>query len=164
LTVRHQAWLWSGGYLLFIALCLTISLRLPARAAEESVVVAQISSDSERPRPARYISWLAFSTCSSLILLSSTNFLCENISGIPLLWLLPLSLYLLSFILAFDSARWYSRRIFWPLYAGAVGIAVSPHGTVYHATPLLLIVLYCFTIFAVCMVCHGELARSRPSA
>src|SRR5262249_34326382 len=87
---------------------------------------------------------------------------CEDIAAIPLLWVLPLTLYLLTFMMAFAGPRWYSRRIFWPLYALAIGIALGRNITLQRSAPALLIALYCFTIFAVCMVCHGELARSKP--
>ena len=163
-TIRHQAWLWSASYLLFVALCLTTTLRLPSQATEQDSLTLRAGIPSPRPRLARYGLWLAFSTCSSIILLSSTHYLCQNIAAIPLLWVLPLSFYLLTFMLAFDSDRWYSRRVFWPLGAAALGIALSPNFRAYQNTPLLLVALYCLTIFVACMVCHGELARSRPSS
>src|SRR6516225_6964424 len=161
-TIRHQAWLWSSGYLLFTALCATIALRLPRQASEGPAVTPEEHTVSGRPKAIRFLLWLAFSSCSTVILLSSTNFLCENIAPIPLLWVLPLTLYLLTFMMAFASPRWYSRRVFWPLYALAIGIAVSPNITPQRSAPAILIALYCFTIFVVCMVCHGELARSKP--
>jgi len=164
LTIRHQAWIWSSTYLLFVVLCLLIASRLPREAAVREVFVSRAELAASRPKTGRYVLWLAFSTCSTVILLSSTNFLCENIAAVPLLWVLPLSLYLLTFMLAFNSPRWYSRRIFWPLYAAAVGIVLSSNLASYLKMPLLLIGLHCLAIFAVCMVCHGELARSRPAA
>ena len=162
-TVRHQAWLWSSCYLLFVALCSTIVLRFPKEFDYDAAPVVPLASSAPRPSLVRYALWLAFSTCSTIVLLSATNFLCENIAAIPLLWVLPLSLYLLTFMLAFDSDRWYSRKIFWPLYAACLGMVLS-RGLNLLSSPLLLVGFYCLTIFAVCMVCHGELARSRPSS
>jgi len=162
-TIRHQAWLWSSGYLLFVASCLIVALRLPKETAGIESRITPVRTPAARPKAARYALWLAFSTCSTIVLLSSTNFLCENIAAIPLLWVLPLALYLITFIIAFDSSRWYSRKIFWPLYAIALGIILSVNVASLRSAPLLLIVFYCLTIFAVCMVCHGELGRSKPA-
>jgi len=162
LTVTHQAWLWSFSYLLFVAVCLATVLRLPRNAAEPQPAPTRTASPSARPGPMRYALWLTFSTCSTVILLSSTSFIGENIAPIPLLWVLPLSLYLVTFMLAFDGDRWYSRRVFWPLYAAAVGIVMSANVHANELPPSLLILWYCLAIFAVCIVCHGELARSKP--
>lgn len=162
-TVRHQAWIWASTYLLFVVLCCVAALLLP----RESIAAAAASTHArvaDRPTRVRYCLWLAFSTCSTVVLLASTNFLCENIAAVPLLWVLPLSIYLLTFMLAFSSHRWYSRKVCWPLFAAALGIVLSFRIAAFLSTSLLLIALYTFAIFAVCMVCHGELARSKPTA
>ena len=100
------------------------------------------------------------------MLLATTNLLCQDLTSLPLLWVLPLSLYLLSFILTFDNPRWYSRIRFWPIYFVAVGLSLRPKALGFHGeTPdtLVQMALYCFALFSVCMVCHGELARSKPA-
>src|SRR5206468_1781395 len=77
------------------------------------------------------------------------------------LWVLPLALYLLSFVLCFEASGWYRRWLFLPLLAaGFAGVCV----TLTRSNPSIwtLIPLYCATLFAACMVCHGELARSKP--
>src|SRR5262249_13180995 len=111
-NLRHQAHLWAAGYLLFAALCLTLVFRLPRPSAASA---AGHAASSAAPRPLRYSLWLSLSVCSTVLLLSATNFLCENIAAIPLLWVLPLAIYLLTFMLSFESERWYSRKVFWPL-------------------------------------------------
>lgn len=163
LRLKHQSWLWSCCYFLFVALCLGVALRLRAEPVERDAPSPGGAVSTPRPARLRYALWLGFSTCSSIVLLSATNFMCENIAAIPLLWVLPLSVYLLTFILAFDSSRWYSRKVFWPLYAAALGVVLSPHIDPQKIGPIGLIVLYCAVIFTVCMACHGELARSKPS-
>lgn len=162
-TIRHQAWTWSLCYLLFAGLCLTIAARLPRPAVQLAPPSPSASTNEPRPRPVCYALWLSLSACSTVILLSATNFLCENIAAIPLLWVVPLSLYLLTFMLAFESDRWYSRLVFWPLYAVAVGIVLT-RDSGSHPNPLLLLALDGLVIFSACMVCHGELARSKPAA
>lgn len=163
LRLKHQSWLWSSCYVLFVALCMGVALRLRAKPLEGDAASPAGAISTPRPTRLRYALWLGFSTCSSIVLLSATNFMCENIAAIPLLWVLPLSVYLLTFMLAFDSSRWYSRKVFWPLYAVALGVVLSPHIDPQKIGPMELIALYCAVIFTVCMVCHGELSRSKPS-
>jgi hypothetical protein len=108
--------------------------------------------------------WIALAACGSAMLLATTNLLCEDVVVTPTLWVLPLCLYLLSFILCFDHPRWYRRRIFLPLYAvsicGALWIFNQGIGVdLLHRTDAYLLIL-----LVVCMVCHGELARSKPAA
>lgn len=163
LRLKHQSWLWSCCYVLFVALCMGVALRLRAKPVERDAPSPGGGISAPKPARLRYALWLGFSTCSSIVLLSATNFMCENIAAIPLLWVLPLSVYLLTFMLAFDSSRWYSRKVFWPLYAVALGVVLSPHIDPQKIGPMGLIALYCAVIFTVCMVCHGELSRSKPS-
>ena len=83
---------------------------------------------------------------------------------VPLLWVVPLALYLLSFIICFDHARWYVR----PVWAGAAVVALlggAVNDSQHANTPLSLVqelLLYFAMLFFVCMVCHGELARRKP--
>src|SRR5438874_480837 len=98
---------------------------------------------------------------ASLLLLAFTGHMTLNIAAIPFLWVLPLALYLLSFVLCFEASGWYRRWLFLPLLtAGFAGVCV----TLTRSNPSIwtLIPLYCATLFAACMVCHGELARSKP--
>lgn len=128
--------------------------------------------------------WVALPACGSALLLAVTNKICQDIAVIPFLWVLPLSLYLVSFIVCFDSSRWY-RRWFW-LSACGLGLAAAlalllvPHVVVpdtrwlrplqwllREADKLSLlkaIAIYLGILFAGCMVCHGEVYRLRPGA
>src|SRR5215467_1482907 len=100
--------------------------------------------------------------CSSAMLLATTNLICQQVAPVPLLWVLPLSLYLLSFVICFDHPRWYRREIFLPLYLvlSLLALRVLPIYSAISLAPLLMI--YCGAMTAVCMVCHGELARLKP--
>ncbi len=107
--------------------------------------------------------WIALSACSSALLLAITNHISQNIAAVPFLWIVPLSLYMLSFILCFGSSRWYHRTFFLRLLGVALGgmaYALSPS---LAALPLwLMILLFCAGLFVCCMFCHGELARLKP--
>ena len=94
-----------------------------------------------------------------MILLAVTNHITQNISSVPFLWVLPLALYLVSFVLAFDHPRWYVRPLF------ITSFVVLLPAMAYFVPSLNLAVaapLYLAGLFAVCMFCHGELARAKP--
>src|SRR5256714_13284553 len=119
--------------------------------------------ESGRPGPGLQARWAPLACCASLLLLAFTGHMTLNIAAIPFLWVLPLALYLLSFVLCFEASGWYRRWLFLPLVAaGFAGVCV----TLTRSNPSIwtLIPLYCATLFAACMVCHGEPARSKPRA
>jgi SAM-dependent methyltransferase len=96
----------------------------------------------------------------SVMLLAVTNHVTQNISSVPFLWVLPLALYLVSFILAFDHPRWYIR----PAFVGALVILVPLMAWAIPSLDLRLAApLYFAGLFVACMVCHGELARLKPN-
>jgi SAM-dependent methyltransferase len=87
----------------------------------------------------------------------------QNVAAVPLLWIIPLSLYLLSFILCFASERWYRRNVFLRLLAVALaGMACLLSPQFLNARLTLLIPAFSLGLFVCCMVCHGELARLKP--
>ena len=103
--------------------------------------------------------WLALAAMGSVMLLAVTNHITQNVSSVPFLWVLPLALYLITFILAFDHPRWYLRPLFIPL------LLVLLPAMAYYILSLDLRVaapIYFVGMFVACMVCHGELARLKP--
>lgn len=160
--LRQQSWLWTAGYLLFCAGIVAAGWRLGdtrARTAKKST-----ARNSPPPGRARYALWFALAACASVLLLATTNQLTQDIAVVPFLWMLPLTLYLLSFILCFDSDRWYVRRLYLPALAAALAIItlLMEHGLKTHI--LGQIAIYSVTLFIACMVCHGELARLKPAS
>ena len=109
--------------------------------------------------------WLALPACASLMLLAVTNHVCQDVAAVPFLWVMPLSLYLLSFIICFEHERWYSRQ-FWTaaVVFTLAGVVVNDFTRSNHPLGLLLEAALNFAaLFFACMVCHGELARLKPS-
>jgi SAM-dependent methyltransferase len=160
LGTRHQAVSWSAAYGVFVILCAVTAWlgRGTAAAPDESAPETQHHAH-------RTFFWIALPACASILLLAITNHLTQNIAAIPFLWILPLSIYLLSFILCFESAWWYPRKAFFGLFAVAVGgmaYALSPE---FQNNPLkVMIPFFALGLFVCCMVCHGELARLKPDA
>src|SRR5207244_7577480 len=116
------------------------------------------------PTPGRRLMWLALATTGSLLLLAVTNHMTQDIASVPLLWLLPLTIYLLSFILCFDARGWYRREFFYLLALIALGgLAWLMVDSRFRYNFLLQIGAFSAGLFVLCMFCHGELARSKPA-
>jgi SAM-dependent methyltransferase len=158
LGTRHQAVSWSSAYGVFVILCAAtawLGREAPATQAES----ASDTNDSGR----RTFFWIALPACASILLLAITNHLTQNVAAIPFLWILPLSLYLLSFILCFESAGWYRRTMFLGLFAVAVGGMTYALSAEFQNNPIKVMIPFFATgLFICCMVCHGELARLKP--
>jgi SAM-dependent methyltransferase len=163
LTLRAQAIVWSLLFLAFsagVGLCArsVSGLALPGAGGFEST-----PAEDRIAIPARStrVLWIALATIASMMLLATTNQVCQQVAAVPLLWVLPLAIYLLSFIICFDNERWYRRGIFHPALGAAVFAALvvlsSPDAGI-----TIQIVAYSALLFTVCMVCHGELARLKP--
>jgi len=181
LLPRHTiAAVWSGGFAFYatlVAACAATIWRWQSSSSTSSSAIAPASSaagnptgqrsngveDGPTPALGTTALWLALSACSSALLMSLTNKLCQDLAAVPFLWVLPLALYLLTFILCFERPEWYRRDIFTLVLAAVVALLCwqSAHGD----RPLHeLIGLYCSGLFVACMVCHGELYRLRPPA
>ena len=110
-----------------------------------------------------WLLWLLLPACASVMLLAVTNTVCQDIAVVPFLWVLPLGLYLLSFIICFDSERWYYRPVFWPLMIGAIGYMCRVLRAGAEADLVVQIGGFSLGLFACAMVCHGELVRLKPA-
>ena len=100
-----------------------------------------------------------------VLLLATTNQMCQDVAVVPFLWILPLSLYLVTFIIAFDHARWYFRPFWIPLAAVSIAALVYLLNQEFADTEMHLtiqIAIYSTAMFAGCMVCHGEMVRLKP--
>src|SRR5216684_778425 len=162
-----QGWAWAAGYGLFLV-CYYFCARSAVRTATPDALKLASSPDLSRPEaPAGWrlrLFWIGLSACASVLLLATTNLICQNIAVSPFLWVLQLSLYLISFIICFENDRWYRREIFHPLFAVTVAVVIAvslPNATYSFLTQLAA---YSAVLFAGCMVCHGEAACTRPSA
>ncbi len=165
-TTVQQAWGWSGGYCLFVLVCgLTAYVSNRGPAAGEALQEAAVNETAvAAPTAKLYTMWVLLPAVASVMLLAITNHLSQNVAAIPFLWVLPLSIYLLTFILCFEGDGWYRRNPYLQLLAVALGsmaYAVSVDMT--SNVPIkVMIPLFAMGLFTCCMVCHGELARLKP--
>ena len=160
LRLHTQVWIWSAGYAVFAGLCGWTAWRI--RAVKPELQIPDLGSGA-RPAGWTMLFWLALSTCGSVLLLATTNEISQDIAVNPFLWVAALSTYLLTFILVFESNRFYRRALF----AAAAGI-LAPVACVLPSIGSSLAIgtqlaIYLAALFVTCMVCHGELSRSRPS-
>ena len=160
LSVLDQGWVWTAGFVFFavaMASCAWPLAALPAIPPSPARALAA------RPTRGRHLLWFCLSVVTSTLLLAITNQLCQDLAVIPFLWILPLALYLLSFVLCFERERWACR----PVWLAAVLVAVPACVyALFRGTDLAVgpqVAIFCGALFAYCMACHGELARNKPA-
>jgi hypothetical protein len=162
IATRLQALAWSWSYALFAVLCAAAALYTLRSAAATSGEPARLER-GPAPVLAQRIQWVVLPAVASFLLLAVTNHLTQNIASIPFLWIVPLALYLLSFILCFDGRGWYQRRFFLPLAGLAlVAMAWILRDIELRHDLMLSIPVYAAGLFVLCMLCHGELVRMKP--
>ena len=181
-STHQQSTLWSWSYVVFVAVCAFTAYKTNESMREgvrqddlETSVAAEVGGLAVEagaaapvlhgaPTTNTYMMWLLLPAVASVLLLAITNHLSQNVAAIPFLWVLPLSIYLLSFILCFEGDGWYRRNPYLQLLAVALGsmaYAVSVDMT--SNVPIkVMIPLFAMGLFTCCMVCHGELARLKP--
>jgi hypothetical protein len=199
-NLRIQSQLWTAGFVIYAVLCAYIAWQIsldtrrrvsPKLAPNDEPNDEAQASPPARPRPALYAFWLILSAFASVVLISTTNHISTDIAVMPLLWIVPLALYLITFIIAFDRPAWYRRVpvalvaivsiyaaavthhfpigsvLFYDL--GTIGLAGSYFGNPLapspelHITPTHFLIANFIALFAVCLLCHGEIVRTRPA-
>ncbi len=183
-----QARLWAWGLVVYAVACAWCALKVwrsassplsavpaalpaepgPARhptresAAASARVDHRSPATSASPSPLTPALWLLLPACAAVLLMAITNKLCQDVAAVPFLWIVPLSLYLLSFIICFDSPRWYVRLPF--TFALIAALAAICWALFYGADLSVYkqLAIYSGGLFICCMVCHGELYRLRP--
>jgi hypothetical protein len=168
LTLGLQSFSWSGAYAVFAAACIITAAagfrRGKKRKAGKSIEVDKPDEDAAPPTAREKIMWFLPATCASVVFLSATNYLTQNVASIPFLWIVPLALYLFTFTLCFDRSGWYRRAWYVWIIAVAVGLmsfAVLQWGQNYDVR--VTIPLFSAGMFLCCMFCHGELAARKPA-
>ncbi len=159
LDVRTQAWIWSGAFAVFVVLCAFVAWR--SRVGDRNPETTE-----EAPPPPDLLLrllWIGLATAPSILLLTVTTHLTQDVAAIPFLWIVPLVLYLLTFILCFETTKLYWRWFYialsaaalilvaWIAFAGHTGISLQKS-----------IAAYAAAMFVCSMVCHGELASLKP--
>ena len=163
--MKSQAWFWSLAYLVFAFSCMYCALR-GVRSSRLEIgspeVVSSESAGTARPGTEKYLLWGSLSACASVLFLATTNQICQDIGVVPLLWIVPLGIYLLTFVICFEHDGWYSRKWFHPAFGLAIWAACFVLYDGALGSIIVQIGISVIVLFICCMVCNGELARAKP--
>ena len=163
LASKEQVYTWAAGFMLFATLTIYTGWRTLKASGDDKAQAQAEELDRLPSIPwSSQILWIALAATASVMLLAITSQLTQNVAPIPFLWVLPLSIYLLTFILCFESNRYYKREIFLPLLALALGLAGALLMEENRAG-FWPIYAWAGILFVCCMVCHGELALQKPN-
>lgn len=158
-TLHSQAWFWSAAYILFVLGTVACASDSNAPEGLPSIVAdAPVFS----PTVTAQALWFLLPAFASLMLLATTNLMCQEVAVVPFLWVLPLTMYLISFIICFDNQKWYRRGLFQTLLGAALPMAVAVLLSPDTASIEQQVGMLSLVLFACCMVCHGELVRLKP--
>ena len=164
LTLRAQAYLWSLGYVGFAISAAYLALRTYQRIQADDAQGGEDSQPGEEKRPSLglHALWIGLAACASTLLISVTSHITQEVAVIPFLWVLPLTIYLLTFIMAFSGEHLYSRRLY------LIAFFVTSFASVWtlvrwpRFSIIIEIIIYALLLFVCCMICHNELFKLRP--
>ncbi len=163
LALSTQAYIWSIGYVAFVLLVGYLSVKTYrwVQVAEPAQVARGKFESATRPATSVYLLWIALAATASTLLIATTSQITQEVAVVPFLWVLPLVIYLLTFILAFAGGKLYSRWI----YLG-VFIVIILLTRMLLSLPTADVIIQVFTVslllFVSCMLCHSELYKLRP--
>lgn len=166
-TLPIQSGAWSWGYFGFALILLPIAYkisRLPIETmSTESSESTTEGADEAAPSWKTMAAWVALPAFACIMLLATTNHVCQDMAVVPFLWVVPLSLYLLTFIFCFDGDGWYRRGWLGWMTIGSI-VLISALQLLGGMLDIAWVaVSYFGAMFFVCMICHGELVRLKPS-
>ncbi len=154
-----QSHIWSFCYVGFAILSIFLSvslLRIPPS-------IKNANSLSKAMPLGDYFSWILLAAFPSCLLLAITNQACQDIAVFPFLWVIPLSIYLLTFVFCFSGKRLYHRQTFLFLFAISIITLLMFKIGQFDLNIVGVVALYFGLLFCGCMLCHGELYEARPA-
>ena len=164
LDIAQQAWLWSTGFVIFALSCAYVAVLTTqaAGAATDESASGRNAPLGEAPSTQLRFLWITLSALGSLALVSITAFVAQNIASMPLIWVAPLAIYLITFILAF-SGRDYSG---WGVLLPALGLTLVMVAS-YQSADFIQEFQYSLPVFMaglffICLFCHAQLAATAP--
>jgi hypothetical protein len=161
ISTTTQAKLWSAGFVVFVIICAVVAI-LSAGESRLPTSTAMKRTDNEAPpTTAQRVSWTILSGLGSLVLVSVTSFVARNIVSMPLIWVVPLAIYLITFVMAFGRGRYQG----WPIAGPALILGLIMADSYQNEAWISLtwsLPVFMAGLFCICLYCHGELAASKP--
>jgi len=163
--LREQAWLWMAAFIampLLVLACGAKNARAGDLQSPSAPAAAEPSGDCKSPALSRRLHWAVCAAVPSSLLLGVTTYITTDIASMPLLWVLPLALYLLTFVFVFARRQFFSARLLSrALPIGALALAYQMCAGL--SEPAWLVMgLHLVVFFIAAMVCHARLAADRP--
>jgi spermidine synthase len=185
LSVSAQSKVWSTSFCFFAIIMSVLAIRFGLRRRTEPVGNGREKSvrylfckapegplrgkryrtlfSSSSITKTDYSIWVILPAFASIMLLAVTNYVCQDIAVVPFLWILPLSLYLVSFIVTFDSPAWYRPKPIAVLtFASLLGMNFAERLPETLQLPLAVVAALA-ALLGVCLICHGEVAARQPA-
>ncbi|MEM6778391.1 MAG: fused MFS/spermidine synthase [Planctomycetota bacterium] len=168
LSVSEQSTMWSAAFGLFVVIKVSLAVRVIRRRMSLRETSQDAPSDGQRSNSSSWTwtdgaVWVGLPALASVMLLVVTSHVCQDIAVIPFLWVLPLSLYLISFIISFDSPAWYRPKLVAAATAFAFGLVQLSHVLSPTWRVPVEAFAYLVVLLGVCLLCHGETARRQPA-
>ena len=167
LTSANQSLLWSVIYAIYVMLFILVMKRVYGQLSSPELDVVMMTSElnnNDSISKVYLALWAGLSGLGVILLVSTTNAMTQNIPPVPFLWILPLCLYLLTFIISFHSPKWYVRSYWLALFSLTAVLAIFMFFIGSQFDIISQLVIYSCILFTACMICHGELARLKPGA
>jgi hypothetical protein len=163
LPTRMQGYSWSAAYVIFALLCSVTAWRACLGPVGALQLPSAGATDAANASLSVRLLWFGLAAGASILLLAVTNHMTQDIAAIPFLWIVPLAVYLLSFIVCFEAPRLYNRMFFLPLLVAALTFMMRQLWTEDAPASLVRTIEFlAASLFVICLVCHGELARLKP--
>jgi hypothetical protein len=164
LTTSQQSLYWTLGYLSYALLIVTLLWKMSKLTLniQDIKIKPLMGENKEKKQLLEKFLWVALAMVGVIILVATTNAMTQNIPPVPFLWILPLCLYLLTFIISFHSPKWYVREYWFALFVLTACLALLMYFIGSQLDIISQVIIYACILFIACMICHGELALLKP--
>jgi hypothetical protein len=163
-STTQQSNYWTLGYVIYALMMVTLLWKM-SKLSLSSQQVHKRDKEVENHDSAPLLDkilWIALAMVGVILLVATTNAMTQNVPPVPFLWILPLCLYLLTFIISFHSPKWYVREYWFALFVLTACLALLMYFIGSGFDIISQVVIYASILFIACMICHGELARLKP--
>lgn len=162
-SLQLQTFLWSMVYLVFsVGIALCVYGMFKGKGTSEVPATTYSNTSDANLGIGTKVAWFLLAATGVILLVSTTNNITVNIPPIPFLWILPLAIYLLTYIVVFFDERFYGQWYWKLLFSAVTLVAVFLFFIGTHFSVITQLILYLIVLLVGCMICHGELAKSKP--